>query len=127
MDSTPTRQIRPARPRHDLRDDHGQLYAFALHALTPPLGPLLCGAVWTLAAAGIALKLACYHPFQRVSVALYLGMGWLLLPVIRAFARALHEDILLFCWTEVPFLRSAPLCTREHACRFTTLSGTRWR
>ena len=73
----------------------GSYTPFALNALRPPLGALLCGAVWTLAAAGIALKLACYHPFQHVSVALYLGMGWLLLPIIRAFATALHGDMLL--------------------------------
>jgi hemolysin III len=76
--------------------DHASIYLliagsytpFTLVALRGPLGWSLFAAIWGLAIAGIAFK--CYFTgrFERLSVAIYLAMGWLVVvalgPTIRA-------------------------------------------
>jgi hemolysin III len=67
--------------------DHSAIYLFiagsytpfALGALEGPWGWTLFGVVWTLAAAGVALKAfdRLSHPW--LSTGLYLAMGWLVL------------------------------------------------
>ncbi len=46
-------------------------------------GLMLCLLLWCLAAAGIFLTLRFPRRYERVSLALYLGMGWMLLVLIR--------------------------------------------
>jgi hemolysin III len=95
---------RPGRLKSALRRiDHAMIFVmiagsytpFALNALGPGLGVPLCIAVWALAVIGVALKLACPLRFERVSLALYLGMGWMLLVVIRSFVASLSAEVLL--------------------------------
>lgn len=95
---------RPGRAKALLRRiDHAMIFVmiagsytpFALNALGPSLGIPLCIAVWSVAAVGIGLQLASFSRFRRVSLALYLGMGWLLLLVIRSLIAALPGEVLL--------------------------------
>lgn len=65
--------------------DHGAIYLliagtytpFTLGALRGPWGWTLFGVVWGLAGVGIVLKARGGIRFPRLSTALYLGMGWL--------------------------------------------------
>ena len=71
--------------------DHAAIYLliagtytpFALGALRGPWGWSLLTVVWTLAAVGVALKLKVGFRFPRLSTAVYLLMGWMVLIVIR--------------------------------------------
>lgn len=73
----------------------GSYTPFALNALDPHLGVPLCAAVWALAFVGAVLKLISFDRVQRVSLLLYLGMGWLLLAVVRSLIAALPTDVLV--------------------------------
>lgn len=73
----------------------GTYTPFALGPLNGPRGWAILGCIWLAAIAGVLLKVmkGVYHR-PRVAVALYLGMGWLVLLVIRPLARALpHESM----------------------------------
>ena len=83
---------RPGRAKELLRRaDHAMIYVmiagsytpFALNVLEPPGGVLLCGIIWALAAIGIVLKLVFPRRFEGLSLALYLGMGWAMVVMIR--------------------------------------------
>ena len=56
---------------------------FAVNRLGPPSGSIILGLVWLGAAAGVTLKLLLPRRFEAASVCLYLGLGWLILGVIR--------------------------------------------
>lgn len=66
----------------------GTYTPLTLTALRGPWGWTLFGVVWALALAGIAFKLFFTGRFPRVSTAIYIGMGWLVLiaagPLVRA-------------------------------------------
>jgi hemolysin III len=76
--------------------DHGAIYLliagtytpFALGALRGPWGWSLLGIIWTLAAAGIALKAGVGFRYPRLSTAVYLVMGWLVVVAARPLALA---------------------------------------
>ena len=67
--------------------DHGAIYLliagtytpFTLGVLRGPWGWTLFGLIWTLAIAGVVLKSVGGIRYPRLSTALYLGMGWLVL------------------------------------------------
>ena len=61
----------------------GTYTPFALGALRGPWGWSVLAAVWTLAAVGITLKFRVGFRYPRLSTALYLLMGWLVLIVLR--------------------------------------------
>ena len=71
--------------------DHAAIYLliagtytpFALGALRGPWGWSLLVTVWTLAVMGVTLKLKLGFRYPRLSTAVYLLMGWLVLIVIR--------------------------------------------
>ncbi len=71
--------------------DHSAIYLliagsytpFALGALRGPWGWTLLAVIWTLAAAGIALKAGVGFRYPRLSTAVYLLMGWLVIIAIR--------------------------------------------
>jgi hemolysin III len=67
---------------------------FAVNALEPKIGLPLCAAVWALASVGVGLKLAGVECRERTWLALYLAMGWLLLPVLPSFVAALPGVVL---------------------------------
>jgi hemolysin III len=67
--------------------DHGAIYLliagtytpFTLGVLRGPWGWTLFGIIWALAVAGVVLKSVGGVRHPRLSTALYLGMGWLIL------------------------------------------------
>jgi len=87
-------------PRRDWlrRLDHAAIFVMIAGTYTPiamlgldrPWDLAVTGAVWTVAAVGVAFKLVWPHAIERASVALYLLQGW-----IGLFA--LHE-----LWASVP-------------------------
>ena len=62
---------------------------FALVSLRGPLGYGLLATVWTLAVVGVVLECVLRHRFYTGSMFLYLGMGWLALPMIASLVCAL--------------------------------------
>jgi hemolysin III len=74
--------------------DHAAIYLliagtytpFALGALRGPWGWTLLATIWTLAAAGIALKAGVGFRYPRLSTAVYLLMGWLVVVAIHPLA-----------------------------------------
>lgn len=94
---------RPGRAKELLRRaDHAMIFVmiagsytpFALNVLLPPGGVVLCGIVWALAAIGITLKLVYPRRFERLSLALYLGMGWAMVFMIQPLIERLPGDSL---------------------------------
>jgi len=57
----------------------GTYTPFMLVGLGGPLGAAACAVVWALAVLGIAYKLRARRRRPRASVALHLGMGWLVI------------------------------------------------
>ena len=76
--------------------DHSAIYLliagtytpFALGALRGPWGWSLLGTIWALALAGIALKAGLGFRYPRLSTAVYLLMGWLVVIAVRPLAVA---------------------------------------
>ena len=72
--------------------DHAAIYLKIAGTYTPlvvmlgsAFGYFLLGVIWTIAAAGAALKLSVWHASGRLSLGLYLAMGWaavLLVPLL---------------------------------------------
>ncbi len=69
----------------------GTYTPFTLGALRGPVGWTLLGVIWTLALVGVFLRSRDARRFRRVSLALYLGMGWLMVVAVRPL------------WVHVPF------------------------
>jgi hemolysin III len=77
--------------------DHGAIYLliagtytpFALGALRGPWGWSLLAIIWTLAAVGIVLKMGLGFRYPRLSTAVYLFMGWLIVVAVGPLHRAI--------------------------------------
>lgn len=73
------------------RLDHASIYLLIAGTYTPialgvlrgSVGWALLGVIWTLAVAGVIFKILAGARFHRISVALYVAMGWLALVAIR--------------------------------------------
>jgi len=92
--STLYHAVRLPRVKRALRVlDHAAIFLFIAGTYTPfALGPLrgvvgwtLLVAVWAIALGGVLLKLCvgCRPEYERLSLALYLGMGWLAVLAVR--------------------------------------------
>jgi hemolysin III len=76
--------------------DHSAIYLliagtytpFTLVSLRGPWGWTLFGLIWGLAVLGIILKVAAVGRFRMLSLALYIGMGWLVLVALGPLAAA---------------------------------------
>ena len=76
----------PARRVHFKTLDHCAIFLLIAGTYTPfvlvnlrgPVGWTLFAVIWTLAVVGIALKLRFGHRYKILRVAVYLGMGWLI-------------------------------------------------
>ncbi len=88
------------RTKHVLRVlDHCLIYVliagtytpFTLVTLRGPYGYALFALVWTLAVAGIVFKVFTTGKFERLSLAVYLVMGWCVLLVVKPLLAALPE------------------------------------
>lgn len=88
---------RPQRKELLRRLDHAAIYLmiagtytpFSLLALGGALGHGLLALVWSVAVAGMLVKLLHPRRFERSSVALYLVLGWIGLPVVILLIAAL--------------------------------------
>jgi len=75
----------------------GTYTPFALGLLRGVVGPLMLGLIWALAIFGVGLKAT--HGTSRyrgLALALYLGMGWLALIVIRPLSLAVPLSAMLW-------------------------------
>jgi hemolysin III len=80
------------RVKHVLRQvDHASIFLLIAGTYTPftlvnmrgPWGWTLFGLVWGLAIVGIALELLSRQRYKRLSLGMYLGLGWLVLVAIK--------------------------------------------
>ena len=56
---------------------------FAVNRLEPPSATIILALVWLGAAAGVMLKILFPRRFEAASILLYIGLGWMILTVIR--------------------------------------------
>ena len=56
---------------------------FAVNRLQQPAGAIILALIWLGATVGIALKLLFPRRFEMASLALYLGLGWLIVTVVK--------------------------------------------
>lgn len=61
----------------------GTYTPFMLGALRGPVGWTLLVTIWAIAAFGIVAKIALRFRYPRLSTALYVGMGWLIVLAVR--------------------------------------------
>ena len=96
--------LRSSRRRELLRCfDHSAIFLmiagtytpFTLLRIRPFWDVALTATVWTIAAAGIALRLLRPHIFDRVSVAFYLALGWAGLAAIAPLVPMVHVSTLI--------------------------------
>ena len=74
----------------------GSYTPFALVGLRDHGGTWLLAAVWTIALAGVVFKWFYTGRFKGLSTALYLGMGWLALVVVKPMIAVLPTATLLW-------------------------------
>lgn len=125
--STAYHSVREGRLRNALhRIDHASIFLLIAGTYTPyTLGPLrgpwgwsMFGAIWGLALLGVALKCATARPFQALSLAAYVGMGWLVAIALRPLLRVLPPagvgwllagglcytaGIVFYAWKRLPY------------------------
>ena len=73
----------------------GTYTPFAVLALRDRQGPLLLGAVWILAFAGIVIRIFWIRRLHRLSPALYVLLGWIGLAWARPFVETLDRSALV--------------------------------
>lgn len=74
----------------------GTYTPFTLVSLRGPVGWSIFGVIWGLAVAGVILKCCFVYRFRRLSLAIYVGMGWLVVIAGREIFEKLSEISLLF-------------------------------
>ncbi len=73
----------------------GTYTPFTLVSLRGDWGWVLFGLVWTIAIAGVFLELACEKRYERLSLSLYLGLGWIVVLAIKPMLRSVEMGGLL--------------------------------
>jgi hemolysin III len=73
----------------------GSYTPFVLTAFAPSIGRMLCIVVWILAAVCIGLCLTWQRLFDRLSIALYLCMGWLILVIFPPLMATVSATVLV--------------------------------
>jgi len=73
----------------------GTYTPFTLVSLRGNWGWTLFGLVWCIAIAGAALELLSKKRYKRLSISLYLGLGWLVLVAIKPMLQSVATDGLL--------------------------------
>ena len=84
--------------------DHSSIYLliagsytpFTLVTLNGPWGWSLFGTVWGLALVGVVFKIFATGRFEKLSLAIYLGMGWMAVVAIKPFLAVVPLDTLLW-------------------------------
>ncbi len=85
------------------RFDHAAIFLMIAGTYTPIMligvggarGYALLALVWAVALMGVALKLAAPRRFERISVVLYLALGWSILAVMEPLISALSVPALV--------------------------------
>lgn len=62
---------------------------FAVNRLQQPAAGTILGLIWFAATLGVILKMVFPRRFELASLGLYLGMGWLIVTVIRPLSAAM--------------------------------------
>jgi len=62
---------------------------FAVNRLSQPTGSIILTLVWVAATVGVIMKALFPRRFEVASLALYLGMGWMIVTVIQPLAHSL--------------------------------------
>jgi hemolysin III len=83
--------------------DHSSIYLliagsytpFTLVTLNGPWGWSLFGVTWSLALVGVVFKIFATGKFERLSLAIYLGMGWCVIVAIKPLLRTLEPGGLI--------------------------------
>jgi hemolysin III len=106
--------------------DHSAIYLliagtytpFTLISLRGALGWTLFGLIWGMALLGITLKVAAISRFRWLSIALYLGMGWLVVVALKPLIGAVSPagfrllllgglsytfGVLFYTWRRLPY------------------------
>lgn len=106
--------------------DHAAIYLLiagtytpiALVALRGPWGWTLFGLIWTLALIGIIIKVFSLRRFPKTEASIYIGMGWLIIIVLRPLLQAAPLGlfiglligglcytlgVIFFLWRSLPF------------------------
>jgi hemolysin III len=106
--------------------DHSAIYLliagtytpFTLISLRGAWGWTLFGLIWGMALLGITLKVAAISRFRWLSIALYLGMGWLALVALKPLIEAVSPagvrlvllggvsyklGVLFYTWRRLPY------------------------
>ena len=83
----------------------GTYTPFTLVTLNGKWGWTLFGLVWGLAVAGIIVEVATKQKYKKISLALYIGMGWLIIIAIKPLLHTIPTGGLMllvsggFCYT----------------------------
>jgi len=98
---------------------------FAVNRLEGASGVIVLAVVWVCATFGVVMKLVAPRRFELVSVALYLGMGWVVVTVIEPLSLSLaHADfwllmaggivystgVIFYLWERIPYHRAIWHC-----------------
>ena len=59
---------------------------FAANRLGAPFGTAILVAIWVCASLGVALKVLFPRRFEMAAIALYIGMGWMVVTVLKPLA-----------------------------------------
>lgn len=131
--------------------DHAAIYLLiagtytpvALIALEGLWGWGLLAAVWTMALCGVAFKLLFTGRFEGVSVAMYLGMGWLAVVAIGPIVEALpmaglawlvaggvsySAGVFFYRWKQLPYGHAVwhLFVLGGSVCHFVAIAGYVW-
>jgi len=69
---------------------------FAVNRLQAPFGTIILAVIWLAASFGVVMKVVAPRRFEMISLALYLGMGWMVVTVIMPLSASLaHVDFWL--------------------------------
>jgi hemolysin III len=72
----------------------GSYTPFAVTVFAPATGRVLCVVEWAIATLGICLCLTWQRLSDRISIPMYLGMGWLVLPILPRLVSAVSAPVL---------------------------------
>jgi hemolysin III len=75
---------------------HARLQEQADRGVQGGLGWTLFGVIWGLAVAGMVFKLFFTGRFRRLSTAVYIAMGWLVVVAAKPIAEALPGSVLVW-------------------------------
>ena len=142
---------RPRLKRWLLVVDHAAIYLLIAGTYTPVLvlavggrfGWTMLALVWTLALGGVVFKLFFAGRYQRISLATYLGLGWLAAfvmgPLLEAMPMAgvmwivaggvcYSAGVVFFAWERLPYNHAVwhGFVMAGSACHFAAIAGWTW-